>query len=247
MKKDRKLIIWIISTALVLLLVWIAFFIVPFRISHTHKNAEIVDYINVSFVSAGALFTAFAFAATFLSLLHQHQTLNRQINLSVFSDTIRMIMDSDRFLECRAHVLSDYFKIDIENIKQLTGKDVSFESWRKLFNEDKEKTLTKVDGEIVENLRKSYERTMYFCGRMEYLGVIFENIKGNPFILDYYGLTIIETYTIVGPIIKNSTKDKDNMYKDIYKHYTNLYNYAEKHLVLLNKNAKRKSNNRQIK
>lgn len=242
MKRNKQLVIWFISSLVVLLIAWLLFLAVPFCLSYTHENKEILDSLNVSFVAAGALFTAFAFAATFLSLLHQHKSLNRQINLNVFSDTIRMIMDSERFLECRAHVLSDYYKNDIENIKRLTGKDnVNFESWRKIFNEDREKALEKTDIQTIENLRKSYERTMYFCGRMDYLGVVYENIEDDPFILEYYGLTIIETYEIVQSIIDNSTINKDNIYKNLYKNYTNLYHSAkEKYNNQLNNNKNHK-------
>lgn len=227
MKNKFKIGKWCIGTGLILLIAWVLFLAVPFFISHTHDNKEITDSLNVSFVAAGALFTAFAFAATFISLLHQHKILNRQINLNVFSDTIRIVMDSERFLECRSHVLSDFLKKDIENIMRLTGKEeISFESWRRLFNEDKEKTVASAGEEIVENLRKSYERTMFFCGKMDYLGVVYENIEDDSFVLEYYGLTIIETYEIVKEILENSTKDKENMYKDLYKHFTNLYNSA---------------------
>ena len=109
MKKNKYVMIGI--GLCVIVFIWALFLLIPFRIKHSHTNDEIVNYMTVSFTAATALFTGIAFAVTYISLYQQSKNLNRQIDYNVFSDTIRLIMDSNKFLQCRQYIFSkDYYR-----------------------------------------------------------------------------------------------------------------------------------------
>lgn len=212
-KHSKSPLFWIVTITL-----WLLFLCIPFILAHTHENKEIVDFLNVSFLAASALFTAFAFAATYLSLVQQKEVLNKQIDLNVFTDTIRVIMHSDRFLECRNYILSDCFYIDINKLKRLVGNNsVCFKDFRIIIKTCK-------DDIVKKELRDSYEKIIDFCGKMEYLGLIYKNKGAESLIVDYYGRTIVESYKILEDIIENSRKE--DPLKRLYNNYTELYRCA---------------------
>lgn len=236
MEKRTKL--WIISGVCGLVFLWIVFLFVPFIFSHTHEEKEIVTFLNVSFTAATALFTGIAFTIAYISLYQQNQNLNRQINLSVFSNTIRLIMDSDKFLQSRQYIYSkDYYR-DIEELKRIIknyndsiGHDdlisvdeFGLKDFRKIIrNIDEIQPL--VDKETKERLCISYEKIIYFCGRMEYLGFMCEKKAAVSLITDYYARTIMESYSILKPLIEKKGEEKNRV--EIYSNYSRLFYRAK--------------------
>lgn len=213
---------WIFIFLGLIVFFFLVFCIVPLFFDYTHKTTEILEYYNVSFLSASALFTGLAFIATFLSLFYQSKSLKVQLNLEVFSKTMHSLMDSDRFRECKKYIYSNQLRVDINEVKIITGKDsINLEDFRKLCSIQEDNECSS-DEQIKKRLSISYEMITYFCGKMEYLGLIYQKwgIEVDNLILDYYGRTIIETYRILEPLIANS---KNNM----YYHYANLYNLAK--------------------
>ena len=61
---------------------------------------------------------------------------------------------------------------------------------------------------------------------MEYLGVISEEKASAILLMEYYGQTVIETYKKLEPLIIKTREDQNS--EEIYKHYTQLYNFAKK-------------------
>ena len=206
--------------------------LIPFKIKHSHTDYEIVKYMTASFTAATALFTGIAFAVTYISLYQQSKSLNRQIDYNVFSDTIRLIMDSDKFFQCRQYIYSKNYYRDIEELKRVITDyngsigqhDVintnapNLKNFRTIIrNIDEIQPL--VDKDIKKKLCKSYEKIIFFCGRMEYLGFMYENNMAVSLILDYYAGTIKESYCI----LKSLIEEKGNGF---YIHYTHLFNLA---------------------
>ena len=97
-------------------------------------SKSILDYLNVSYVAAGALFTGFAFVITYLSLKqqstelkNQNERLEKQISIDVFSDAFGHVLDVDKFREAKKFIYSNQFREAVDelvssrsqNIKQL--------------------------------------------------------------------------------------------------------------------------------
>ena len=78
-----------------------------------------------------------------------------------------------------------------------------------------------IDKDIKKKLCKSYEKIIFFCGRMDYLGFMCENNVAVSLILDYYAGTIKESYCILKSLIEENGNG-------FYVHYTRLFNLAEK-------------------
>ena len=235
---ENKTKLWIVLGVLGLVFLWVVFLLAPFMFSHTHREKEIVTFLDVSFTAATALFTGIAFTIAYISLYQQNQNLNRQINLSVFSNTIRLIMDSDKFLQSRQYIYSkDYYR-DIEDLKRLIKNyndsvghndlicvdEFGLKDIRKIIrNMDEIQPI--VDKETKERLCISYEKIIYFCGRMEYLGFMCEKKEAVSLITDYYARTIVESYNILKPLIEK--KGKEEIRIDIYSNYSRLYYSAK--------------------
>ncbi|MBO4840879.1 MAG: hypothetical protein J5524_07265 [Bacteroidaceae bacterium] len=230
MKKDRLVMIGMGLCGIIFM--WSIFLLIPFYIKHSHTDDEIVNYMNVSFTAATALFTGIAFAVAYISLYQQSKSLNRQIDYNVFSDTIRLIMDSDKFLLCRQYVFSkDYYR-DIEELKRVIKNyndsigqhDVistnapNLKDFRKVIRNIDE-ICPLVNRDIKKRLCKSYEKIIIFCGRMEYLGFMCEKNVAVSLILDYYAGTIKESYCILKSLIEENGNG-------FYVHYTHLFNLA---------------------
>lgn len=204
---------------IIVCVIWLLFMAIPIYLLLTGK--EILSGVNDAYVMVGALFTGLAFAATYGTLLLQNNGLKEQLAMDNLSNTINLILDSDRFRECRKYVLSKTFCNHVELLKKMKTEDPIFiEDWKKLDNGEKAENTT---GEYV-NSYKSYEKLIFFCGRMEYMGIVLKNKGVDYTVLDYFGTTIIESYSRLEPYITNSRIRFGETY---YFHYTYLYNQAK--------------------
>ena len=192
---------------------------------------EILKGINDVYVMAGALFTGLAFAATYASLLIQNRALKEQLAMDNLSSVINLILSSDRFRESRKYVLSKTFCNHVDILKKMKDDDpIYIEDWKKL---DKDGTGNNTNQNA--NSYKDYEKIIYFCGRMEYLGVVLK-YKGIDYtVLDYFGNTILESYKRLGTYIENSRARFGETY---YFHYTYLNYIAMKREPILKQSCK---------
>lgn len=207
------------KSIIIVCVIWLLFMLLPVLRLITGK--EILSGINDAYVMVGALFTGLAFAVTYGSLLLQNNGLKEQLAMDNLSSTINLILDSERFRECRKYVLSKTFCNHVELLKKMKAEDPIFiEDWKKLDNGEKTDNAT----DTYVNSYKTYEKLIFFCGRMEYMGIVLKN-KGVDFtILDFFGNTIIESYTRLEPYITNSRIRFGETY---YFHYTYLYHLAK--------------------
>ena len=215
---------------IIVCVIWLLFMLIPIFRLITGK--EILSGINDAYVMVGALFTGLAFAVTYGSLLLQNNALKEQLAMDNLSNTINLILDSDRFRECRKYVLSKTFCNQVELLKKMkTEGPIFIEDWKKLDNGEKAENTT---GEYV-NSYKSYEKLIFFCGRMEYMGIVLKNKGVDYTVLDYFGNTIIESYARLEPYITNSRIRFGETY---YFHYTYLYNLAKQREPILKQECK---------
>lgn len=159
---------------------WCLAFVIPllFKPGDIDKNEkDILNFYEVSFLSASALFTGIAFAVTYLSLKDQKENLNKQIGLlekqvkmDVFSD-VSEELGAEEFKGYRKYINSSNFDKDIERIKKQTQKEqISLQDFKNVcYNDNKED----IDEEEIIHLRKSYNMIIRFCNKMEYLGFIY--------------------------------------------------------------------------
>lgn len=210
---------------------WCLAFVIPLLFKPGDINRDEKDTLNfyeVSFLSASALFTGIAFAITYLSLKDQKENLNKQIGLlekqikmDVFSD-VSEELGADDFKECRKYINSFNFDNDIERIKQLTQKaEISLQDLKDTCYND---NMEGMDEEEKLHLRKTYNMIIRFCSKMEYLGFIYYYSSTN-IIVDYYGRTILNMYRRLRPLIEIK---KDEKIEYLYFYFAYLYNYAEK-------------------
>ena len=206
---------------------WLLFLIIP--IFQLITNQVRLDSINSIYVMVGALFTGLAFAVTYISLLVQNKSLKEQLAMDTLSNTMDLILDSNRFRESRKYVMSKTFYSHIDILKKMKDDDpIYIEDWKKLDN-------TSSNQNPAANTYEDYEKLIFFCGRMEYLGIVLKNKGIDYTILDYFGNTIIESYKRLEPYIENSRKRYGENY---YFHYTYLYAWAKHREPILKQNCK---------
>lgn len=211
-RKTKKLLIAVF-------VIWLLFLSIP--IARLITGKAILNGIDDAYVMVGALFTGLAFAVTYASLLTQNEALQEQLTMDTLSNTIDLILDSDRFRESRKYVMSMTFCNHVKLLEKMKKDDPIFiEDWKKLDSGEKEENVT---NEYVDSY-KAYEKLIFFCGRMEYIGITLKNKGVDYTVLDYFGTTIIESYKRLEPYIKNSRIRFGETY---YFHYTYLYNLAK--------------------
>ena len=109
----------------IIIVVWLVFLIVPFILYFLDSNLSRIKLLGVSFSAASALFTGVAFAVAFHSLSKQQEslikqqenlkiqqesldmqqkTLIKQIDLSVFIDSIGLLMNNWKFNNCQDYI-----------------------------------------------------------------------------------------------------------------------------------------------
>lgn len=228
--KKNKLTRRTIIAAIAVFAFWLVFLIIP--ILHLITDKETLNSISSVYVMIGALFTGLAFAVTYASLLTQNKGLKDQLAMDTLSNTIDLILDSDRFRESRKYVMSKTFYNHVDILKRIKDDDLIYiEDWEKLDNGEKAENTT---SEYV-NSYKSYEKLIFFCGRMEYMGIVLKNKGVDYTVLDYFGNTIIESYARIEPYITNSRIRFGETY---YFHYTYLYNLAKQREPILKQECK---------
>lgn len=208
---------------------WLLAFVVPlfFKPGIINKDTkDTLNYYEISFLSASALFTGIAFAATYSSLMYQRKNLDKQLNLlekqtkmGVFSEVSKELGSED-FKECRKYINSSSFDNDLERIKQLTQqKEICLQDFKNICHKD---DISGIDVEERQHLRKNYNMIIRFCSKMEYLGFIYYNTPTN-IIVDYYGRTILNMYKRLKSLIEINDGEE---IKYLYYHFAYLYNFA---------------------
>lgn len=203
---------------------------------------SIVHLLTVSFTAATALFTGIAFVVAYYNLHKQQEnireqqkrldkqqvTLIKQIDLNVFSDSMRLVMDSDKYNQCREYIYSNNFTDDIAAIRAIlyleATQPVCLDDFRRA-NQSLSRTenTNEKDKNMKKRLSDSYEKIRFFCMRMEFLGVVVSRENAaEALIIDYYGQTIIDTYGRLESLIETTRKNKDSA--SLYMYYTELYN-----------------------
>lgn len=123
------LILWLVFGCLALIGVF--FSLSRFNDANHTCPKSVLDYLNVSYAAAGALFTGFAFAITYLSLKHQknelqkqNERLGKQISLDVFTDAFGHVLDSDNFREVKKYIYSNQFKEDVDTLVSMFSNSI---------------------------------------------------------------------------------------------------------------------------
>lgn len=211
----RKTIIW----TCLLIVPWIVICVVQFIVQHSQKEpSAFYDYL---FPALSALYTGFSVIVAFKHLVEEKGNLIRQTKISVFSEAMHLLANDNKYKEALEYVLSGSYGKDIKTVQKVLGTKkkiglVNF--WEILYQNLRTEgvTLTK---EEKKELSKSYEKIKYFCLKMEYLGIISEDEVAGALIMELYGITIEDTYNIVGSLVENS--------RGQYKHFTQLYNLVK--------------------
>ena len=164
------------------------------------------------------------------SLKNQQESLIRQFNLSVFSESIRLLMNSTMYNQGRDYIYSNDYGKDLDTVRKVlnipSGEPVGLDDFKKILDQDlRGKRGIPITEEEEQRLRDSYGKIRFFCMRMEYLGVLSQENAASNFILDYYGYTIKTTYEKLESLIKKTRKDPSTA--KIYNHYTQLYNLTK--------------------
>ncbi|MBR5912551.1 MAG: hypothetical protein IKZ55_11250 [Bacteroidales bacterium] len=188
-------------------------------------NMSIMGYI---FAALTALATAITAVVAYFAL--KNEKGSRQY--SVFSDSVRVVLDGIKNSESQDYILSNKYYQDIETIQCYLGarskEKIGLVDFEEIVINDRIKdglTISEEEKkETKERLRKSYKKIEYFCERMEYLGILSEDKSVRPLILDYYGQTIIKSYERLYHLIIKTRKDRNA--EDLFMHFTQLYNYA---------------------
>lgn len=162
-------------------------------------SKSILDYLNVSYVAAGALFTGFAFVITYLSLKqqstelkNQNERLEKQISIDVFSDAFGHVLDVDRFREAKKYIYSNQFREAVDelvssrsqNIKQLIhAENAELEEKKRHINQsndDEESKKTRMAGVIINHndaLRRIRTSDEYKATEKQFCIEDFKRIK----------------------------------------------------------------------
>ncbi|MBR0055323.1 MAG: hypothetical protein IJP65_08490 [Bacteroidales bacterium] len=187
-------------------------------------------------LNMGLLIAIATLAVTCISLLFQRSGLITQNRLSVFSDSMHLLMADEKFSESQDYIFSRIYDEDITLVQRILKKnsqdDVDLDDFRRILHQNrKDGEVVDVAPDIRERLRISYNKIRYFFSRMEYLGVVSEEKGVETLILEYYGYTIISTYERLLPIIKK-TRESPTSHM-LYSHYNNLYKLAKKKRFLV--------------
>lgn len=241
---DMKIDISLKGVLVSIIVTWLAFLIGPFIVRLFDQNNSIMELLSVSFSAATALFTGVAFAVAFHSLSNQQESLKEQQNnlkiqqesllkqtklnvFSVFMDSMKMVTNSQSFRQCQDYILSEKYYED----KDLIRRRLKMSKGEEIGLDDYSKVLDNGDGgdeKWKQELRINRDKIKTFCMRMEFMGIILYGLDdktANELMLDLYGHTIKKTYKRLEPLIEKSRESPNS--KDLYKHYTDLYNLAK--------------------
>jgi len=152
----------------------------------------------------------------------------------MFSEAIRIVMDGLKNSESLDYITSNNYQKDINDIKYLLdidkNEEIGLDAFKMIVQNNLINDNVMLDEQEKkdkkERLRKSYKKIIYFCDRMEYLGIICEDKDAQSTIINYYQSTIIKTYEKLRPLIIKTRIEQNNM--DLFKQYENLYNQSIK-------------------
>ena len=190
----------------------------------TVGNTSVMSYI---FAAITALATGITATVAYFSLKNEKE--KRQY--SVFSESVRVVLDGIKNSESQDYILSNKYYQDIETVQRYLGvskEKIGLRDFEEIvINNHINDSLSLSEEEkqeTKERLRKSYKKIEYFCERMEYLGILSEDTAVRPLIISYYGRTIIKSYERLYHLIIKTRKERDD--DELYVHFTQLYNYA---------------------
>ena len=191
----------------------------------TVGNMSIMGYL---FAALTALATAVTAVVAYFAL--KNEKGSRQY--SMFSDSVRVVLDGIKNSESQDYILSNKYYQDIETVQHYLGagskEKIGLVDFEEIVINDRIKDGLSISEEekkeTKERLRKSYKKIEYFCERMEYLGILSEDKSVRPLILGYYGQTIIKSYERLYYLIIKTRKDRNA--EDLFIYFTQLYNYA---------------------
>lgn len=208
----KKTAIW----ACLLIVPWIVICVLQFIVQHSHKEPS--AFYDFLFPALSALYTGFSVIVAYRNLVEEKESLIRQTKISVFSEAMHLLANDNKYKEALEYILSGSYGKDIKTVQKVlnTKKKIGLVSfWEILYQNLRTEGITLTEEEKKE-LSKSYEKIKYFCLKMEYLGIISEDEVAGSLIIELYGITIKDTYKIVGQLVENS--------RGQYSHYTQLYN-----------------------
>ena len=215
---------------------WIACWFMPIWIPHDKNTLDTFELYSVLFSALTALYTGIAFGVAFYSIFKQHkiqqkqQSLQtKQLRLNVFTDSMKLVMDSPRFIECKNYILSDEsdkgYNKDMSALMHATKKtSISLVIIEDIL-ENKYKGPIDLTIINIEDIRKLYDNITFFCARMNILGNVYEDDDIGSLIFDYYARTIIKSYKKLDTFIIATNEDL-NM--EPYNGYTKLFIEAER-------------------
>lgn len=189
------------------------------------------SFWDVSSIKFGDVLSVGLLIVAFVSLIIQQRNLIKQIRLNVFSDSMSLLMNNDKFYESQEYIFSRAFDEDIKIVKLFLdmndNDNVGLEDFRKILydNNPTESKKSAINNEMRERLRISYNKIRYLCSRMEYLGVLSMEPGVYTLILAYYGYTITKTYERLTLFIEKTRKNSNS--NELYIHYTQLYTLAK--------------------
>lgn len=197
---------------------------------------SLFSHFDVASIKFGDVLSVGLLIVAFVSLIVQQRNLIKQIRLNVFSDSMSLLMNNDKFYESQDYIFSRAFDEDIKMVKlflDLNDNDnVGLEDFRKILHDNKNPTESEkfaINNETRERLRISYNKIRYLCSRMEYLGVLSMEPGVYTLILAYYGYTITKTYERLTLFIEKTRNNPNS--NELYTHYTQLYNLAKEEYI----------------
>lgn len=229
MKKNN-----IIKIALVCL---ITLYCISVFIVKTTSIIELSSVATALFTGIAVLWACHSFKKQQESLKKQQDGLIRQFNLNVFSESIRLLMNSTTYNQGRDYIYSNEYDKDLDLVRKVLSKSSSAPVGLNDFKQILDKELMGKKGYHMNSdeesrLRDSYAKIRFFCMRMEYLGVLSKEEAALNLILEYYGYTIETTYEKLKKLIEETREDPSTA--ELYSHYTQLYN-----LYVKNKDSKK--------
>lgn len=156
--------------------IWIAFY----RWSDCFKDGTDDSHLNTAYVAAGALFTAIASLGTVVMLFCQHKTELKKTSLKIYTSVHSGMMRDPKFNDAFRYLLS---RID-----------------RKTKTVLEEKTIEQLKEEKIQLPKREITRLnslLYFCDKMDYLGILIKKNYLDISLLYNNGYNIICAYRVL--------------------------------------------------
>lgn len=183
MKRKYNIVVIAVILFIITILVWYLFY--PFSSmfwSCQHKNT--------AYVAAGALFTALAFLGTVVTVLYQYKTELQKTSLGIYQIIYSGMMADPKFNNAIKYLNEN--KNQQKTKSQLMHERVEF-----LQNIEISSTPT---GTIVKKTfteDNQYKILMYFCEKMEYLGILIKENNLDISLFYSNGETITNAFDVM--------------------------------------------------